>query len=84
MFLRTSHAILSVGGFAKSFVLLTLLGYAAIVTADYAPNESKPQSRTPQYVFGWQFVDPSQASLIPRGGTTTGPAVEVVSEPDAR
>ena len=31
------------------------------------------------YVFGWPFVEPE--AIAPRGGTTEGPAVELVQEP---
>ncbi len=48
---------------------------------DQAKNANETKSNTRQYTFAWQFEDGS--SLAPRGGSTKGVPIELVTTPTA-
>ncbi|MGH8727714.1 MAG: DUF6607 family protein, partial [Burkholderiales bacterium] len=49
-----------------------------IATTAMAADDAKT-SDSRQYTFGWQFIEDS--AMAPRGGTTKGPPVTLVTEP---
>ncbi|MEM0955366.1 MAG: DUF6607 family protein [Pseudomonadota bacterium] len=61
--------IIAVGCWVTAAVL-------AAVQKDAAPSAATPAR---QYTFAWQFL--TQDAMAPRGGTTRGSAVELVTEP---
>jgi hypothetical protein len=54
---------------------------AAEASAASAPASPSKEPRLRQYTFSWKFLD--ESSLAPRGGTTTGSAVQPVNQPTA-
>ncbi|MDZ7790186.1 MAG: DUF6607 family protein [Xanthomonadales bacterium] len=60
---------------SQVFLGLTLL---AVASAGLA-YEQEPSKEGVSYVFSWPFID--TADMAPRGGTTTGPEPEEVTEP---
>ncbi|MCB5188139.1 hypothetical protein LG200_09005 [Methylobacillus caricis] len=60
---------------SRLVLVLTLLCQLPSAYADAQPTNER------QYTFSWQFQD--ESSLSPRGGTTTGTSVKLVTEPSA-
>ena len=58
------------GPYCRVAIIVCALACLSPVAAEQSANE-------PSYVFAWPFVE---ADLSPRGGTTEGPAVEVVKK----
>lgn len=56
-----------------------VLALACGASSAMAAESSVPTPSTRQYTFSWRFVD--ESSLAPRGGTTTGTEVKLVTEP---
>ncbi|MCB5183628.1 hypothetical protein LG201_00210 [Methylobacillus gramineus] len=61
---------------SRLVLVLILFSHLALVYADTVTPVTERQ-----YTFSWQFQD--ESSLSPRGGTTTGTAVKLVTEPTA-
>ncbi|MEM8768687.1 MAG: DUF6607 family protein [Pseudomonadota bacterium] len=78
LFFRSSRGRLAAVSGAFLLATSALLTSAAI-TADIAAEPEAAVSQTRQYTFAWQFIGDS--AMAPRGGTTKGTGVELVTTP---
>ncbi|MEM9058737.1 MAG: DUF6607 family protein, partial [Pseudomonadota bacterium] len=63
------------------WILRTAIVVAASLVAAAAASADPAAAGRGGYTFGWRFSD--DEAMRPRGGTTTGPAIQLASAPSA-